>query len=185
LLHRPQELGLAHGRKLFDALKTLKARGFVRKIGVSIYEPQELASIVATYPLDLVQAPLNLLDRRLVQSGWLDRLATAGIEVHARSVFLQGLLLMSSRPAYFRNWANVWERWDDWFASRGCTPLAACMQFVLSLRQVARVVVGVDSVTQLHAILAAVTFPRGDWPEEIWSDDPALLNPGRWPQNQS
>ena len=37
---------------------------------------------------------MNIIDRRLELSGWLERLSDEGVEVHARSVFLQGLLLM-------------------------------------------------------------------------------------------
>ena len=184
LLHRPQELLQPHGPALFAALEEVKQRKLARKIGVSIYEPDELAVLVARHSIDLVQAPFSILDRRLAQSGWLGRLADRGIEVHARSVFLQGLLLMPRRPDYFARWPELWQRWDQWLAVPGRSAVGACLQFVLSFAQIARVVLGVDNAAHLHAIIAA-TEGAGGWPEDVWSDDPALLNPGRWSQNQS
>jgi aryl-alcohol dehydrogenase-like predicted oxidoreductase len=182
LLHRPNELGHTHGPALFAALEELREEKQVGKIGVSIYTPDELAPIVARHAIDLVQAPLNLLDRRLVRSGWLDRLAGQGVEVHARSVFLQGLLLMPRRPDAFGRWAPLWARWDQWLAANRQPALGACLQFVLSFPQIARVVVGVDSAEHLRAIVAAAAA-GGGWPDDIWSDDPLLLNPSQWPQN--
>ena len=54
----------------------------------------ELDVLCQRFEFDLVQAPFNILDRRLATSGWLAKLAAMGTEVHVRSVFLQGLLLM-------------------------------------------------------------------------------------------
>ena len=65
---------------------------------------------------DLVQAPVNLLDRRMVRSGWLPRLSRLDTALHVRSVFLQGLLLMPppERPKAFDRWALVWREYDQW-----------------------------------------------------------------------
>ena len=43
-----------------------------------------------------MQAPLNIFDRRLISSGWFKKLKNKKVEVHARSIFLQGLLLKES-----------------------------------------------------------------------------------------
>ena len=53
-----------------------------------------LSIILALYNFDIVQAPFNLIDRRLIETGWLEKLNMSNIEVHCRSCFLQGLLLM-------------------------------------------------------------------------------------------
>ena len=111
LLHRPEQLLEARGDRLHAALRALQARGVVRKIGVSVYEPAELDRLVPCMPFELVQVPFNLLDTRMVTSGWLARLQQSGCEVHARSIFLQGLLLMpaSARPAKFDRWQALWQ----------------------------------------------------------------------------
>ena len=95
LLHRSQDLCGGSASLVKRALEQLKDEGVVRKVGVSIYSPSELEQIGLDSGLDLVQAPLNLVDRRLATSGWLDLLRERGVEVHVRSVFLQGILLAS------------------------------------------------------------------------------------------
>lgn len=182
LLHRPEQLLAPGGERLFRALQQLKSDGVVGKIGVSIYEPVELDAIWSRFPCDMVQAPFNLLDRRLATSGWLERLAGDDVEVHVRSVFLQGLLLMASegRAPAFGRWSSIWEGFDAWIAQAGVTPVQACLRDVLAVPGISRVIVGVDSVQQLAEILAAADGPAAPLPDALRTDDPDLLHPSRW-----
>ena len=127
----------------------------VEAVGVSVYAPEELEALEPCMRLELVQLPLSIIDRRFVSSGWLTRLQRAGTRVHARSVFLQGLLLMdaATRPARFDRWQRLWDEWDRWLRDQALTPLQLCLGFVLSQPEIDRVVVGVDSLPQLQGIL--------------------------------
>jgi len=182
LLHRPHQLLEPAGEDLFAALLAQKDRGVVDKIGISIYGPDELQVLFARFAFDLVQAPLNVVDRRLVSSGWLDTLYAAGTEVHVRSVFLQGLLLVdpTSRPDRFARWHVLWDRWHAWLRERELTPLEACLGFVLSHEKVGRVVVGVDSVCHFREILENGRTQVGAIPDDLASEDLDLLTPSRW-----
>jgi len=184
LLHRPAQLLSDKGPEIYAALQRLKADGLVQKIGVSIYQPGELDSIFSFAEVDLVQSPLSVLDRRLINSGWLDRLADRGVEVHARSVFLQGLLLMSAdqRPAKFDRWASLWASYHEWIASTGLTPLQACIAYVSSLPQVQQVVVGVNGLNHINEILQAQTRQEPIWTPDLATEDEQLLNPLAWLQ---
>jgi aryl-alcohol dehydrogenase-like predicted oxidoreductase len=182
LLHRSQELSAPHGAALYRALVAAREEGKVTRIGVSIYAPEELDALVPRCSLDLVQAPFNILDRRLDSSGWLRRLTDAGTEVHVRSAFLQGLLLMSAdrRPPRFQRWQTLWDRWHEWLRETQLTPVQACLGFVLSQPEIARVVIGVDSLTQLEEILRAADAPRVTPPPQLASADLSLIDPSRW-----
>lgn len=182
LLHRPQQLLGPEGATLFRALAALKDQGKVEKIGVSIYAPEELESLWPHFQFDIVQAPFNVIDRRLAISGWLSKLHLAGIEVHIRSVFLQGLLLMdaASRPSRFSRWNTLWKQWDCWLAEHSLTPLQACMSFALSQREIGRVVVGVDSLAQFQEILASTKNSTAVPPNILMSEDQSLINPSLW-----
>lgn len=182
LLHRSDDLLDSNGRVLYETLVKFKDAGKVQKLGISIYSPHELDSIDNVFNIDLVQAPFNILDQRLYLSGWLDRLKARDIEVHARSVFLQGLLLMSTgdRPSKFKRWTPFWSKWDAWIKQTGITPLSACIRFVCAFPQISRVVVGVDSIGQLQEIIlasegAALEVPS--WQNEVNSD---LFIPSNW-----
>lgn len=184
LLHRPGQLLERMGPALYSALQDLKAQGMSRKIGVSVYSPAELDALFDAYALDLVQAPLNILDRGLMESGWASRLHAAGVEVHTRSAFLQGLLLLppSQRPAKFNRWVDVWNVWDDWLVREDISPVEGCLRYVCNLSKVDRVVVGVDTVNQLNEIVKAAEGQLASLPEFKTLQDARLINPASWSQ---
>ena len=103
MLHRPEQLLGTDGGDLWHAIKELKNRGIVKKIGFSIYGPEELEQLWMRYRPDIIQAPFNIFDQRLKTSGWLEKLHNNNVEIHVRSIFLQGLLLMNKddRPEEF------------------------------------------------------------------------------------
>lgn len=183
LLHQSSQLLGPQGAQLAAALQSLKDRGLVEKIGISIYAPDDLSRLLEVCQIDLLQAPLNLIDRRLATSGWLERLGLAGVEVHVRSVFLQGLLLMPSvdRPARFARWDKLWRKWDHWLAQQPEDDgAAACIGFANSFRHIDRLVVGVDSLKQLEALVAAVDRTLSDDFPNIACSDEELINPALW-----
>lgn len=184
LLHRPDQLFGGQGAELLSALVEVQAQGFANRIGVSIYAPEELERLLALHPFGLVQAPLNILDRRMIETGWARRLREQGVELHTRSAFLQGLLLMSAaqRPAKFSRWQPLWHVWDQWLAASGLSPIQACLRYCLSFIEIDRVVVGVDSQAQLEEITSALNGKLGDLP--VWPSAPdlELINPAHWKQ---
>lgn len=184
LLHRPGQLLESVGADLYAALQSLKTEGFVGKVGVSVYGHAELDALCSKYKLDLVQAPLNIVDRSLVDSGWASRLKDSGVEVHTRSAFLQGLLLMpaNKRPVRFNRWSNIWQEWDSWLLATGLTPVQACLRYANSLDAIDRVVIGVDTVTQLNEVVSAADGVLGSLPAFKPLQDDRLINPVCWNQ---
>ena len=184
LLHRPAQLLGDRGPEIHAALQRLKADGLVEKTGVSIYQPSELEGVFSVGEVDLVQSPLSVLDRRLITSGWLDRLADRGVEVHARSVFLQGLLLMSAdqRPAKFDRWSGLWAHYHAWIEATGLSPLQACLAYVSAIPQIRQVIVGVNGLDHIKEILLAQTSHAPSWSTDLATDDEKLLNPLAWLQ---
>ena len=185
LLHRADQLLRNQGQELATALQNAKQDGLVAKVGVSIYDPEQLAAVMTVCRPDIVQAPLNLLDRRLEASGWLQRLHDSGVEVHTRSAFLQGLLLMNkaAMPPRFDRWRAIWDAWHAWLDAHDVSATRACIQYPLSLHQVDRVVVGVSSTAEFQMLLsdAAVVAVPTDLPN-LACTDPDLINPSNWNQ---
>jgi aryl-alcohol dehydrogenase-like predicted oxidoreductase len=182
LLHRSQDLLGPSGETLYRSLEKSRDERRVSQIGVSVYSPEDLEQVERRFAVDIVQFPLNIVDRRFERSGTLRRLAARGVEVHVRSVFLQGLLLMneSARPARFAPWADLWRSWNDWLAKSALTPLEACLGFALSRPGVARAVVGVDGVHHLRQIIDASRVGAVEPPAVLSNDDPQLINPLSW-----
>ena len=183
LIHHPAALLGPDGAALYEAIVGAKNEGLVSKIGISVYGPEEIDEISSLFLIDIVQAPFSIVDRRLITSGCLERMAEKGIELHVRSVFLQGLLLMDRlhRPADFERWDKLWAKWHDWLLQAQLTPLQACLGFVASRQGVHRLVIGVDSCAQLEQILAAMDLAQAlTFPEELACQDPQLINPSNW-----
>ncbi len=183
LLHSPADLFSKDGEILVATLISLKDMGLVRKIGVSVYEPEELRRVMQVMSPDLVQLPLNLVDRRFEREGLLNELHGQGIEIHARSVFLQGLLLMSLEdiPVKFHKWRELMKRWASVKQDTPVSPTALCLSYPLSLPEVNRVVVGVDNLGQLTELLSAECSEASNVDLSfLESTDPILINPARW-----
>ncbi len=186
-LHRPSVYGLlVHDADSLDApmfaeLQRVKDLGLVRKIGVSVYTGAQIDSTLERFRIDLVQAPVSLVDQRLLHGGQLDRLKERGVEIHARSVFLQGLLLMepASLPAHFAGVRPKLQALRDRFGSM----LEASLGWVLSLPQVDRAIVGATTVRELEQLIAAARAPAAIEGASAlaWSDE-NVLNPARWPK---
>jgi len=182
LLHRPEQLLGDRGSEILFALQALKTTKLTKKIGISIYSPLELDHFDVAQNFDVIQAPLNILDRSLIESGWLKKLNLLQIEIHVRSIFLQGLLLMNpeERPSKFSKYSNLWIEWDRWLAENNFSALEGCLAFINSIQGIDGVLVGIESVEQLNQIITASNLKLKNmpsWPKNI---DPNLINPALW-----
>lgn len=182
MLHRPEQLLEMEGQALYRALEAMKNQGLTEYIGLSIYDPLELNQLLSEMSFDLVQAPFNLLDRRLIDTGWLERLQVSGTKLHVRSVFMQGLLLMaaSERPPKFARWNSLWNSFDSWLDDENLTPLQACLRYAQSFDEIDRLVVGVERAEQLREIIESSLGGIPVLPESLHTSDDDLLNPSRW-----
>jgi aryl-alcohol dehydrogenase-like predicted oxidoreductase len=143
----------------WEALQAARAAGQVKRIGVSLYHPHEADWLLAqNWDVDLVQVPYNVLDQRFATV--LPQLAARGVEVHVRSAFLQGLLLREpdSLPPFFSSLAPKLTRLRALAAEAGVPLPAALLLFAAYASGVARAVIGVDSVANLHENLAAASY---------------------------
>ena len=182
LVHNAKYLMGGFGDQVFEEIQKAQSKGQVRKIGLSIYDPNDLELITSRFNLDLVQAPINVFDNRLQDSGWLDRLVSTGTEVHARSVFLQGVLLSAEAQnnAFFKPWKSSFEKWNSFCEATRNTPLTNCIKHVNSYDRVSHVVVGIDSAQNLSEVFDAFSEPAHRVAEIDFGIDPDLINPVSW-----
>ena len=182
LVHHGEDLLRPGGEMIFNKLQILKNKGLVSKIGVSAYIDNQLINIIDSFDIDIIQLPMNILDRRLIDNGLLNKIYTKGIEIHTRSIFLQGLLLMDpkKRPKIFDRWSSLWKLWDEWLFDNKLSALEATLRYMISLPEISRVLVGVDNKDQLQNIIKALEGNIPTIPKELSTNDPDLLNPGNW-----
>lgn len=180
MLHRSQD----YSSELWQTLQVMQAEGLIKKCGVSVYSPSELETWFYNNPTpDIVQLPANLLDQRFLRTGWLDRLKEAGCEIHVRSVFLQGLLLMlpNQRPAKFSRFQEQLRPFDTFAANYNRLNLTWALQY--HLPQVDKFVIGCCSSRELSEIVSAYQHaPLLDESQlnAFSTDDIELINPALW-----
>lgn len=182
LLHHAKDLIGPQGAEVARALREAKADGLVERIGFSAYDPQTVRRACEVLQPDIVQVPLSVLDQRMALSGCLSYLKAMGTEVHVRSVFLQGLLLMSNDDlppglAHLKGRLTVWQRA---VAMSGLTPMEAALAFVRAVPDVDVVLVGTCTYSQYQEVKAAFF-------SDCWFDGAALslsdrdlIDPSTW-----
>ena len=190
VLHRPEVLRGPAGESVLDALQAVRDDGLIRTVGVSVYGPDEALQLIDTdagYLIEVVQAPVSVVDRRMLATAVSDDLRVAGMALHARSVYLQGLLLTSPdrRPGWARSFDGPLASWDGWIArQKPDAALAASLGYVVGHPRVARVVIGVEDAAQLQQINATMRGMLGDLheriPEAVVVHDPDVIDPRRW-----
>ena len=182
LLHNSSQLLDVDGLKLYMALNELKAKQKVEKIGVSIYSTNELDNIIDVFKLDLVQAPVNIFDRSLELTGLGKRLKEKGIEIHARSIFLQGLLLIDPemRPKKFSKWKSDFEVFNQWLTAHEKSALEVSLKYVEQLDFVDKLIVGVDNKNHLEQVVNALGSDDLNIPVFFKNKDQRLINPSLW-----
>ena len=177
------DLFSAHGPELWERLRRLKDEGLCKKIGVSVYASDDPVGLTKRFKPDVVQAPASLLDQRLLIDGTLAELASMGVEVHLRSIFLNGLLFLppDRAPNHLKAAAGRISRARRLIAEGRSDPLQAALGFALSRPEASAVLVGVASAAEMSAVIAAAMSPPPDldW-DEMALDDPDALDPRAW-----
>jgi len=184
LIHNVDDLFKPGGNKLMAAMVELKNQGLIKRIGASVYTAEHIDRVVNDYSIDLIQVPLNVFDQRLLQSGHLQKLKKHNIEIHARSVFLQGLLLLAPNnvAGRFKKYSDRLRMWNDFCRQHSISKLQAALGFVLQRKEVDYAVVGVTCVAefdQLCKIAKDVTTVKADF-SRLASTEQELLNPFLW-----
>jgi len=166
---------------LWPALQKLKSDGVFARIGISAYASDDPAALAARFKPDVMQLAISMLDQRLIRDGTLAQLKDLNVEVHARSIFLQGLLFLDTLPQKLRHAAPALADIKDKIAKAGSTPLAAALGFALSRPEIDVALVGVTQPMELEDILecAAHPAPVMDW-RTLALEDETALTPSRW-----
>lgn len=187
LLHAPSDLRKPGGYLLENWLLSLRERGLVDKLGVSIYTAKDL-KMINPILLDLVQLPLSLYDQRMIENGTIDVLSKQGTKVHIRSVYLQGLLLTPANkwPSWVPSEARIRHQELEALAKQlDCSLIELALGFVQSLTNIEAVVLGVCNLEELTALTIAwgkrIKWSSNEY--KAWAlQNSAILDPRNWPR---
>jgi hypothetical protein len=179
LIHNIDDVKDKRFGDLFHKVNELKEEGLINKIGFSTYTPDQVDFLLENFDFDLIQVPFNIFDTRLIEGGQLQALKKKNIEIHARSIFLQGVLLdFDNLSSYFSKWKKQFDKYQSTVEKSGLSLLEYALNFTLNVQEIDKILVGVNSADQLKEIVQAKKKQSSLSAFPI--DDIALLNPGLW-----
>jgi spore coat polysaccharide biosynthesis protein SpsF len=187
LVHSASDLRSSNGPELWAALQGLRDEGLFSRIGISAYGSDDPIDLAERYRPDIIQLPVSVLDQRPVNRGVLRQLKDLGVEIHARSVFLQGAIFLkpSELPLGLAHVRPKLEAFHARLQELGISPVQAGIGYPLSIPEIDRAVVGISSVEEAQDIIAAAAQVPASIPwEALGVEDEVLLDPRLWVSNQ-
>lgn len=188
MIHDSDKLLACSAKEILDIVrqfKQLKHKGLCKRIGVSVYSPEQLKQVLTLIDIDIVQFPLNIFDQRFLNNDLLINLRKNNIEVHARSLFLQGLLLMDKhdKPDYFNQYDEAFSKLSLFCKLHSLSTLEACLAFAKAQPQIDKFVIGISSsaeLTQIVNLYKAVPTISPNQFSDLARNELALINPALW-----
>ncbi|QJB34114.1 aldo/keto reductase [Chitinophaga oryzae] len=172
--------------ELLNELVSLKGKGMIRKLGVSIYTNDELLEVIEDDRCDVIQVPYNLLDNSSQKGALLEKAKAAGKELHVRSVYLQGLFFMCPEqiPRNLLPLVPYLKKIEEIARGHAVDMGTLSLQYVYNNPLIDKVLIGVDTVEQLTHNIDGLKVPldRSVFSEidKILVKEPHLLNPVNW-----
>tara|TARA_Y100000591_G_scaffold308612_1_gene309151 strand:+ start:860 stop:1708 length:849 start_codon:yes stop_codon:yes gene_type:complete len=182
LIHNCESLLKKNGHDLFRKLFDLKKRNLISRIGISIYDPKEFIKLKKKgYRFDIIQIPYSIFDKRFSRNNILEDMKKTGAEIHARSIFLQGLLLENKKiPIKFKKWSTVWNKWNSFINKNNYKRSNVCLSFVLANRYIDKIILGFSSNKEIKEIFLNFKKINFKLIDKNFTNDIKLINPNYW-----
>jgi predicted aldo/keto reductase-like oxidoreductase len=155
LLHDPSIiLNSRYRRIILNQIRNLKNKNLLKKFGISVYSVAELNKILKVFTPEIIQLPVNIINQSFLEKNLLRSLKKKKIEIHARSIFLQGILLQNYEniPDYFKNKKPI-KKYFEFINIKKVSPLKFCLKFLSNIKEIDKFVVGFNDLNQLRLFL--------------------------------
>lgn len=186
LLHSPKDIFSFDKNKIRSFFDDQKNKNNIIKLGISVYTTEEAIKALSIYPFEIIQFPFNVFDRRFLDSGFISHAKSQNIELHARSVFLQGSLInIDHNSKLFKTFVNEFENWHHFINKNNISAVTAAINFVFNHKEIDASVIGVRSVRELNEILYIIENCKKqkfikNFPKLLSSNNENLINPSLW-----
>lgn len=182
LFHNTKILHKDIGKKIFKNLILMKKKKYFKKIGVSIYNFNELKYLVKNFKIDVVQCPYNVFDTRLEDEKWINFLKKNKIEIHVRSIFLQGILINYKyrQNKYFSKIKDQFTSWDSFLERNRLSAVQGALNFVLQNKKIDKILIGIENLSQLKDIIESSYKSKKKLIFKINKLNEKFYNPSKW-----
>ena len=184
LLHNSKDLKSKYGNQLLKKIMYLKKIGLVNKLGVSIYETNELNLILKKFTPNIIQLPINIIDRRFLDKKIILKLRKMKIQIQARSIFLQGIL--TKNPKTLKSLKNNKRLYEiilslyNWCAKKNFDLKEACLLFIKKQKSINFLTIGVESLEELKQNLSSLSKNKNFDLSRFVSKNKKIIDPRKW-----
>ena len=182
LIHNPVNLNNKNILSTINFIKNLKSENKVKKIGISIYDKKDLNIIKNFWVPDIVQLPLNIFNRNLIKDKTVNTLLKKNVEIHVRSIFLQGLLLSKQVPKKFIKFKPILKMWYSVTNNNLEKKISFSIKSINKFYNLKNFVIGFDDIEQIN-LLGKILKKIEKIPQnlkKIKTDSKILKDPRRW-----
>ena len=182
-IHNFDELNLSDLLLIKKTFIYLKKTKIIQKIGISIYDKKSINKIKYFDCVDIIQLPINLIDRKFIKKRTINFFKKNKIKIQARSIFLQGLLLDNvsnlKSNKFKRNLTLI--KFDEWVKKNKTTSLKACVAFIKNLNYLDSFVIGAENCSQVREIIHLLKSKKKyNYPKNIYTSDKKITDPRTW-----
>ena len=187
LLHDPSIIYNKKNREiLFEKIKHLKKEKKIQKFGVSVYTVYELNKILKIFKPDIIQIPINIFNQSFLEKNFLKKIKRLKIEIHVRSIFLQGLLLLNfdQIPRKFKHFKTI-KFYFNFLKKNNLTSILLNLSFINSIKEIDKLVIGFDNIDQLKQLLKnkkklnSIRYTKRTF-SKFKSKNLKLIDPRKW-----
>lgn len=184
LIHKSNDLKGKNGQIFLNKILNLKRNKYIKKVGVSIYEPKELLMIYKNFIPDLVQAPLNIFDQRIINSNFYDLIKKNDTKLQIRSIFLQGILLKDinelKKMKVNKKLITKISTFEQLCKKNNISRLEACVSFVKNIKDIKFITIGFNSDIELKQILKSFKSKKKIYLKQFNIVEKKLIDPRKW-----
>ncbi len=184
LIHDQNDLKGKKGKKIISVLKKIKREGLTKKIGFSCYDTKILLHNLKKNNFDIVQFPMNVFDQRLLDKKTSNFIKKKKIEVHIRSIFLQGLLTLKKKKMSIFG-SKIKKKlilWNKFLKKNRISSSEACIAFIKKNIKNYNVVIGINNIEQLKQVYNCISSKKGHNLNfnRLNVKNEKIINPSRW-----
>ena len=184
LIHKSNDLKGKNGQIFLNKILNLKRNKYIKKVGVSIYEPKELLMIYKNFIPDLIQAPLNIFDQRIINSNFYDLIKKNDTKLQIRSIFLQGILLKDinelKKMKVNKKLITKISTFEQLCKKNNISRLEACVSFVKNIKDIKFITIGFNSDIELKQILKSFKSKKKVYLKKSSIVEKKLIDPRKW-----
>lgn len=167
----------------------LKNDGYVKKIGVSVYNKNQIKFLLKNFDFDIIQIPINIFDQRLLEQDILYNLKKRNIDIYARSIFLQGLIFLNKNnlPLKFKSIRKYLEKINNISLKFNISKEEIALLFINSISEIDKIIIGLGKIEHLKKDIKAVNrlekltkIKRFINFQDLFIRDIKIIDPRKW-----